>query len=124
MAFEAPEVLATLDRSYGDKKEVLRLERGMYQDKPTFTLRLHWQAPDGKWRWSSQKPTQSGKCWERLNIKQRELRELGEALIAAADDSSVPSKAPDFRSTGGGRPEPRSQVDHRVLEVEDDDIPF
>lgn len=118
MAFEEPEVLATLDRSYGDKHEELRLERGEYQGKPTFTLRLHWQAADGKWRWSSQKPTQSGKCWERLNIKQRELRELGEALIAAADDngSSMPKPraAPTARSTG----------DHRVLEVEDDDIPF
>lgn len=118
MPFEEPEVLATLDRSYGDKKEVLRLERGMYQDKPTFTLRLHWQAPDGKWRWSSQKPTQSGKCWERLNIKQRELRELGEALIAAADDSG--SSMPKPRAA----PMPRSAGDHRVLDVEDDDIPF
>lgn len=116
MPFEEPEVLATLDRSYGDKKEVLRLERGMYQDKPTFTLRLHWQAPDGKWRWSSQKPTQSGKCWERLNIKQRELRELGEALIAASEGSSMPKPR--------AAPMPRSQGDHRVLEIEDDDIPF
>ena len=118
MAFEEPEVLATLDRSYGDKKEVLRLERGMYQDKPTFALRVLWQTPGGQWRWSSQKPTQSGKCWWWLSIKQRELRELGEALIAAADDTG--SSMPKPRAA----PMPRSQGDHRVLDIQDDDIPF
>jgi hypothetical protein len=82
--FVEAEVIARFDRSYGDKNEELRLERGEYQGKPTYSLRLYWQAQDGTWRWAAQKPTQSGKCWERLNLKQRELHSLGEALIAEA----------------------------------------
>ncbi len=87
--FEEPEVLASFDRSYGDSREQLRLEKGLYKDKPTFTLRLYWQGSDGTWRWTAQKPTQSGKCWERLNLKAHELRELGGALLIAADQANV-----------------------------------
>jgi hypothetical protein len=83
--FEEAEVLAKFDRSFGDKHEELRLERGTYNGRPTFALRLYWRAEDGTWRWSSQKPTQSGKCWERLNLKARELVDLGNALLKAAD---------------------------------------
>lgn len=117
--FQEPDVIATFDRSFGDKKEELRLERGEYQGSPTFTLRLHWLSHDGKWRWASQKPTQSGKCWERLNIKQRELKALGEALIRAAEDSTVLARTPDFRATTL-----RKQPVFAPKEVNDDDIPF
>lgn len=83
-AFEEPEVLATFDRSFGDKKERLQLERGEFKGRDTFALRVCWLAQDGSWRWSAQKPSESGKVWQKLNLKARELRELGEALIAAA----------------------------------------
>lgn len=116
MPFEENTVLAKFNRSFGDKKEELRLERGEYNGKPTFTLRLYWQTPDGAWRWASQKPTTSGKCWERLNLKQKELQALGEALIAAANDTGVPSKE-DFRATRP-RDEPLASTGT------DDDIPF
>ena len=113
-SFEQPTVIATFDRSYGDKKEELRLEQGEFQGKPTFSLRLYWQTPDGAWRWAAQKPTQSGKCWERLNLKGRELKELGEALIRAsqgvANDNRGPSRA--------GRHLPP------IANVSDDYIPF
>lgn len=89
MAFEEPETLATFDRTWKDKHEELRLERGEYQGKPTYTLRLYWQTPDGQWRWSAAKPTQSGKCWASLSLKGRELLDLGEALIAEAKASGV-----------------------------------
>lgn len=113
MAFAEPEVIATFDRSWGDKKEELRLERGEYQGKPTFSLRLYWQTPEGQWRWAAQKPTTSGKCWERLNLKGKELRQLGEALIAASQGAS--------NDNGRARPRAGSLP---VAEVSDDDIPF
>lgn len=105
-------MLATIDRSWGDRKEELRLEKGDYEGKPTFTLRLHWQGGDGKWRWGVQKPTQSGKCWERLNLKARELRALGQALIEASKQTA------DQRQS-----EPRPRNTHPVA-INDDDIPF
>ena len=112
--FEEPTVLATFDRSWGDKKEEMRLERGSYNGKPTYALRLYWQGGDGSWRWASQKPTASGKCWERLNLKARELRELGAALLAAADGDTSDSPPP--------RRSRRSEPAH--FEAGDDDVPF
>jgi hypothetical protein len=113
MAFEDPDILAKFDRSFGDKKEELRLERGTYNDKPTYTLRLYWQTPDGSWRWASQKPTTSGKCWERLNLKAKELQAVGEALIRAAKDTQVVKHTIT--------PQKREPV---FAEPGDDDIPF
>lgn len=113
MAFAEPEVIATFDRSWNDKKEELRLERGEYQGKPTFALRLYWQTPDGAWRWAAQKPTTSGKCWERLNLKQKELRDLGNALLHAAGASNDNS-----------RPRPSRGSGHLPADVNEDDIPF
>lgn len=115
MPFEEAEVLASFDRTWGENKEELRLERGTYKDKPTYTLRLCWQAPDGMWRWAKQKPTQSGNCWERLNLKAAELRALGQALLDAAEGAPpAERRAP--------RP-PRA--DYRPpTPVNDDDIPF
>jgi hypothetical protein len=110
--FQEPDVIATFDRSYGDKKEELRLEKGEFNGNPTFTLRLHWQAGDGTWRWAAQKPTQSGKCWERLNLKAKELKALGEALIAASKQS------------GGINPKPAARKEPQHAVIEEDDIPF
>lgn len=112
MSFTEPEVLASFDRSWGDKKEELRLERGEYQGKPTFALRVSWQAGDGVWRWAQSKPNQNGKCWQSLNLKARELEELGRALIEAAH--SKPSAPP--RARGPARVE--------FTAPETDDIPF
>lgn len=114
MAFQEPEVIATFDRSYGDKREELRLERGEYQGKSTFSLRLYWQTPDGQWRWAAQKATTSGKCWERLNLKSRELKDLGEALIRASSGAS----------NDNARISPRGQRLPPPADVNDDDIPF
>jgi len=111
MAFEEATVLAKFDRSFGDKKEELRFEQGTYQDKPTYTLRLYWQGGDGIWRWASQKPTQSGKSWERLNLKVKELKALGEALIQAS--RLTPQRA--------AAPQPRASA---FSEPEVDDVPF
>jgi hypothetical protein len=116
MAFEDPEFLATFDRSFGDKKEELRLERGSYQGKTTYTLRVYWQTPDGSWRWSAQKPTQSGKCWERLNIKARELRDLGAALMHAAD--TMPAQSSPPRASRPASPPAFSEPQ------DDDNLPF
>lgn len=109
--YEEPTILAALDRSFGDRKEELRLEQGEYQGKPTYTLRLCWQGQDGKWRWAQQKPSQSsGKCWQQMHIKAGELQKLGEALIAASK-----GERPAARPVRA-RPEP--------VFAGDDDIPF
>lgn len=114
MAFAEPEVIATFDRSFGDKKEELRLEKGEFQGKPTFSLRLYWQTPEGGWRWAAQKPTTSGKCWERLNLKGRELRQLGEALITASS----------YVANDNSRGRPAARGGSLPANVNDDDIPF
>lgn len=114
-AFEQPTVIATFDRSYGDKQEELRLEQGEWQGKPTYSLRLYWKAQDGTWRWATQKPTQSGKCWERLNLKGKELKELGEALIRASQGANDNDR---------GRPSRVSRHLPPIANVSDDDIPF
>jgi hypothetical protein len=119
MPFEEPEVLATFDRTWGDNKEELRLERGTYKDKPTYALRLCWQGGDGTWRWAQQKPGPSGKCFAQLHLKAGELRDLGAALMLAAE--SAPAEEPRRA------PSPREQ--HREAyrpptPVNDDDIPF
>jgi hypothetical protein len=109
--FEEPTILAQLDRSFGDRKEELRLEQGEYQGKPTFTLRLVWQGQDQKWRWSQQRPSaSSGKCWQQLNVRAGELLKLGEALIAAA--------------RGGGSVTKPIRADKGAVFAGDDDIPF
>jgi hypothetical protein len=109
--FEEPTVLAALDRSFGDRKEELRLEQGEYQGKPTYTLRLCWQGQDGRWRWSQAKPSQSsGKCWQQLNVRAGELEALGNALIAAA-------------RSGGSTAKP-IRADKGAVFAGDDDIPF
>lgn len=95
--WEEPEVLVTLDRSFGDKHEQLRLERGQYQGRPTFTLRVYWQTPEGQWRWSAAKPSANGKTWASLSLKARELRELGEALIKAAESAGTERSEPRQR---------------------------
>jgi len=117
MAFTDPEVLARFDRSYGDKKEELRIDRGEYKGVPTYTLRLYWQATDGTWRWNEQKPTQSGKCWERLNLKQRELEAIGLALIDCARGALSPLVIPP-PSPLLAEPQPA------LAEADLDDIPF
>ena len=83
--FEQPEILAEFDRSYGDRHEKLVLERGQYQGRPTFTIRMLWRAPDGVWRWSAPKPTSTGRVWAAIGVKARELKALGLALVEAAD---------------------------------------
>lgn len=108
--FEEPTTLAAFDRSWNDKKEELRLERGEYQGKPTYGLRIYWKGNDGSWRWAAQKPTQSGKCWERLNLKPSELLLLGEALIKAAKETANDNH--------------RRQEQPTFDQVEEDDIPF
>ena len=117
--FEEPTMLAKFDRSFGDTKEELRLEAGEFNGSPTYALRRYFMGRDGRWRWVSQKPTQSGQCWERLNLKARELRALGEALILASEKAP----APDFRATA-----PRARtVSAPAAELASagfDDIPF
>lgn len=112
MAFEEAEILATFDRSFGEKKLEMRLERGHYKGSPTFTLRLYWQAPgESLWRWSAQTPTQSGKCWERFNLKSKELAALGQALLDASHAVGAKTRS---------LPAPF----HEPTEPQDDDIPF
>lgn len=114
--YPEPVILAECDRSFGDRKEALRLEQDEYKGQPTFTLRVVWQGNDGNWRWSQQQPSQnSGKCFKALPIKANELLKLGEALISAARANGAQKMPP---KSGGGRYQPPPQTGS------DDDIPF
>lgn len=114
MAFDDIHTLATLDRSWGDRKEELRFERSEFKGKPTYALRIYWQTPDGAWRWSPQKPTAAGKHWASFNLKAAELRELGEAMVQAS--VTVPTERSGRSGPRKGSPPP--------AELSDDDIPF
>jgi hypothetical protein len=126
--FEEPEVLATFDRSFGDRRERLQLERGSYQGRATFSLRVCWETPEGQWRWSAAKPSASGKCFQSLNLKQRELCELGQALIKAAEETgSAPAQPRQRVKDTSARQRERAKFDRQktVHGAEDDaDIPF
>lgn len=135
MAFEEPTILCKLDRTYNDKVEALQLEQGEYNGSPTFTLRQVWQTDDEQWRWARAREDKNGKCWASMSLKARELRELGEALIAA---SKTVSGGKSQSRTGGGptgqqrrQPPPREQRELDKLDelptfepADDDDIPF
>jgi hypothetical protein len=115
--FEEPTVIATFDRSFGERREQLRLERSEFNGWPVFMLRVLWQSEDGTWRWSQAKPSQSGKCWQAFSLKARELRELGEALIAASEGV--------LGERGGQQRPPRGLTEPRSGARENrDDIPF
>jgi hypothetical protein len=84
--FTEPETLATFDRSWKGQKEQLRLERSEFNGRPVYTLRLYWQNEAGEWRWQPAKATANGRYWQALTLKAKELRELGLALVAEADE--------------------------------------
>lgn len=130
MAYEEPEILIRLNRTYKDKAEALQLERGSFQGRSTFTLRQVWQPPgDDGWRWSRAREDSKGRCWASMSVKARELRELGEALIAAAEAEGGPSAAalqPPMPSGVARRPPtPREQRElDRFDARHKGDIPF
>ena len=127
MAFEEPTILATFDRSYGDKHERLQLEQGEYNGRPTFALRVCWQADDGSWRWSAAKLNDKGRAWQSLNLKARELRELGEALIAAAADAGEQRMGPPRQQRSvKDTPQRQAARDNMKGHVPEstDDLPF
>lgn len=114
--YPEPVILAECDRSFGDRKEKLRLEQDEYKGQPTFTLRVVWQGQDGNWRWSQQRPSEnSGKCFKAMPLKANELLQLGEALISAARSNGA-QKMPAQK--------PRGRSSTLLPETQDDDIPF
>lgn len=130
MAFQENEVLATFDRSWDDRKERLQLERGSYNGKPTFALRVCWQADDNTWRWSQARLNDKGKAFQAMSIKARELRALGEALIQAAADIGK-QRAGQPRQQRSAKVTPQRQAELNKLDAAgkaptdfDEDIPF
>lgn len=119
------------DRSWGERGEQLRLERGTYQGRLTYTLRLFFRTQDGAWRWSQPKPSSSGKVWASLSLKQRELADLGRVLLAEAEqeqpalDLSQPAseREPQQRERRTWKaPVPARSGD--LAEADDGSIPF
>lgn len=100
--FIPPDVIWRADRSWQDKQERIQLERGEYQGRPTYKLRMLWKTPDGQWRWSQARAATSGKTWAELGLKQKELRSLGELLIAeASKEQPALGDAPDAPGSSG-----------------------
>lgn len=131
MPFEEPEVIWRSDRSYKEKGEEVRLERGEYNGSATYKLRLMWKTPDGQWRWSQARPTQSGKTWADFGLKAKELESLGKLLLAESK-SAQPALELDAPVAGGRgeyardqRAPARSTASQSALPLDgDDDIPF
>jgi hypothetical protein len=65
--FEEPETLWEADRSFNDKAEMIRLEKGEYNGKSTYALRVLFKNRDGEWRWSQERADGKGRCWASLN---------------------------------------------------------
>lgn len=112
MAFTEPDIIFRADRSYQESEEELRLERSEWQGKDVYRLRVVWKTPDGQWRWSQARPSSTNRYWQEFNLKARELRALGELLIAEADgqqqalDPSEPIAAGAPKASGSRRPPP------------------
>jgi hypothetical protein len=135
MDFEEPEILADFDRSYRDQRERLVLEKGEYRGSPTYCLRVLWQNPEGAWRWRACKPTSTGKTWTALHIKARELRELGLALTAEADELEREGRSAQQSTTPPSARESRTPTAREQAELDRfdaewpssirrDDVPF
>lgn len=134
--WQEPEVIWRSDRSWKEKGEEVRLERGEYQGHSTYKLRLMWRTDDGSWRWSQARETSSGKTWAEFGLKQRELESLGKLLLAEAKspqpaiDVSTPLAAGPVTSSrmpsGQPRraPTAREQAELDKFDAECGDIPF
>jgi hypothetical protein len=128
--FDEPKVLADFDRSFGERYERLVLEKGEYRGRPTYCLRVLWRNQAGEWRWSAAKPSSTGRTWQALNVRARELRALGQVLMAEADElerGGAPAAAPAPRTK---RASPREQREIERFEAEHppfkggSDVPF
>jgi hypothetical protein len=131
--FEQPEILAEFDRSYREKRERLVLEKGEYRGSPTYCLRVLWQNAEGAWRWRACKPTSTGRTWIAVHLKARELRDLGLALTAEADEleregrGAEPTTPRSPRESRRASPREQAELDRFDAEWPStfrDDVPF
>lgn len=139
--FEEDEILVRCVReAYGEDadrnapRNGIQLERGEYQGYNTYCLREVWEPERNEWRWSQMRRSQSGKVWSRMGIKRRELREIGEALIRAADEADQMDGGPRRSRRSAGTHSERNgdarlsgqvELPTNAATVDDsDDIPF
>jgi len=97
-------VFESLDRSYKDKKEELRVALGEFNGKQFASLRLWWKGQDGEFRPDKTKG---------ITVRPKELRKVIEALERLEREltGEVPPTKPDNLNYG---PPP----------IQDDDVPF
>jgi hypothetical protein len=134
--FIEPDIIWRSDRSYGEKRERVQLERGEFNGRPTYKLRALWQSDDGVWRWTRARETSSGKAWTEFGLKQRELESLGALLLAEAKapgralgpDELSQSGAPARQQGGNQRPAQSGRLPPRSSAApttpENEDLPF
>lgn len=118
--FQEPDVLWTSDRTWKDKAEAVRLERGEYQGKPTYKLRIMWKTPDNQWRWSQARPATSGKTWAEFGLKAKELESLGRLLIAESKSQQPAIEMAASTPAPAAKSAPKAPSSF----PDDDDIPF
>lgn len=132
--FREPETLAFFDRIWDGQREQLRLEASEYKGHPFYTLRLYWQNADGDWRWQRAKPNAKGHYWACLNLKAKELHQLGLALLQEAAELAHREQSDAYKA----EPAPRASRTPRAREQaalaafdrdhpprrDDPDIPF
>jgi len=120
-----PEILADFDRSSGGSERLL-LERGEWRGRPVYRLRIVCQNAERQWSSAPAKADSDGQCWAALPIRARELRELGLALVAEAEEEpqvALPNGAPRRETPVA---EPKGQGPATPIEGKDpiDVIPF
>jgi hypothetical protein len=112
MAFVEPDIIFRADRTYNDSEEELRLERSEWQGKDVYRLRVVFKTQEGQWRWSQARPSSTQRYWQEFNLKARELRALGELLIAESEaqqqalDPNEPIAEGAPKASGSRRPPP------------------
>jgi hypothetical protein len=131
--FIEPVTIARFERGYfNGREEQLTFETSEYRSRPTFWLRVVVRNRRGGWSWAPARPSSTGRYWQSLCIKPRELRLLAAAMSAAADalehqsDGAQPEAAPGkpARSPNAREQRELSKLDEHPICTGDDDIPF
>lgn len=99
-----------------EKGDGVQLTRDTWKGRDYFTIRSTFLNQDGEPRWAQVREDKNGRHWAALKVRPEALRQLGEALITAAD--KLPS-AP-HRATRPGTPPKAADPE----ELDDDSIPF
>lgn len=97
-----------------EKGDGIQLAKDTWKGRDYFTIRSLFLNQDGEPRWAQVRADRNDRYWAALKVRPEAMRELGQALIDAAD--KLP-RTPE-------RPNRPMKEAPRETEFEDDQIPF